>query len=763
MFRPRNAQEAVLSYSGGLMGVAAVPGSGKTEVLSALAARLVATGLDEGQEVLIVTLVNSAVDNFTARIRRFLHEQYHLLPGVGYRVRTLHGLSHDIVRERPSLVGLADDFAIADEREASGILDDAVQSWLRTHPELLEMYLHPDKGGQPDYKTRQQWLEMASKVAGAFMGKAKDRQWRPEVLRSWWLSNEQQSPLADFCIEAYADYQRSLSYRGKVDFDDLVAHGIGALRQDSDYLARLQHRWPFILEDEAQDSSELQQDLLAVLAGPNQNWVRVGDPNQAVYYTFTTANPTLLRSFLKRPDVTAVDMPESGRSARPILDVANYLVDWTCEKHPLLEVRDAFRQQHILPTPEGDPQPNPPDRECHIHFHAHQLTPEAEVSMVVASLARWVPEHPDRTVAILVPDNQRGRMFVEALRQQGLEGPELLNSTGPTRDTAEILEHILRQLADPDKPQKLGPAFLAWHWRERADRDRYTYLSGLKRRLEKCAQVEDYLWPRLTADWLRQTDWSEDGEGLALLTEFRAVAQRWHAAAGLPIDQLLLTLAQDLFDEPADLARAYHFAVVLRDFAEANPNWRLADLAHELRLVAYNERRFVGLATEDTGFDPARYPGQVVVATMHRAKGLEWDRVHLTALNNYDFPSGDELDSYRSEPAYVRDALSLEAEALGMLEGLRPDGEPYQEGEPSRKARLEYIRERLRLLYVGITRAKRELIVTWNKGKYEQYPKTPGLAFTVLRTYWESSSRRLAESSLPEGGDARPAGGPDAA
>jgi DNA helicase-2/ATP-dependent DNA helicase PcrA len=369
-------------------------------------------------------------------------------------------------------------------------------------------------------------------------------------------------------------------------------------------------------------------------------------------------------------------------------------------------------------------------------------------------------------VAILVPDNVRGGVFADALKQKGLEGPELLNSTRPTRDTAGILEDILLHLADPDSSQKLGSAFLAWHWRERTDHERYANISRLKRRLDKCSQVEDYLWPRLTADWLRDADWSDDAAGLALLTEFRQVAQRWHAAVGLPIDQLLLTLSQDLFDEPADLARAYHFAVALRDLSEANPRWRLPDLAHELHRVASNERRFVGLSTEDTGFDPARYPGQVVVATMHRAKGLEWDRVHLTALNNYDFPSGDELDSYRSEPAYVRDALSLDAEALGMLEGSRPDGVPYQEGEPSQKARVEYIRERLRLLYVGITRAKRELIVTWNKGKYEQYPKTPALAFTVLRTYWEKrealSAGELVEPSQSGDTDAKPAGGSDA-
>jgi len=746
MFKPRPRQEQILSYSGGLMGVAAVPGSGKTEVLSALAARLVATQLDEGQEVLIVTLVNSAVDNFAARIRRFLQAEYRLLPGMGYRVRTLHGLAHDIVRERPSLVGLADDFAIADEREAGGILQDVVQSWLRSHPELLEMYLHPEQAGHSGYLSRQWWPDMAVDVARAFMRRAKDRQWSPEVLRSWLAARDVSWPLAAFCIDAYADYQRSLSYRGKVDFDDLVAHAIAALRQSPDYLQRLQHRWPFILEDEAQDSSELQQDLLGVLVGTNGRWVRVGDPNQAVYYTFTTANPRLLRDFLDRPDVTPVDMLESGRSARPIIDLANYLVDWTVAEHPLPQVREeALRPQHIQPTPEGDPQPNPPDSEHLIHFYSRALSPDAEVGTVVASLVKWVPEHPDRTVAILVPDNDRGTHFVDALRAKGLLGPTLLNSSTPTRDTAGILEDILLHLGDPDNQKKLGAAFLAWHWRAKSDHKRYAYLKGLERRLTRCPQVEDYLWPRLTADWLRDADWSEDAEGLDLLTAFRQVAQRWHAAVSLPIDQLLLTLAQDLFDEPGDLARAYLFAVALRDYAEASPRWGLAELAQELHRVASNERRFVGLATEDTGFDPSCYPGKVVVATMHRAKGLEWDRVHLTALNNYDFPSGGQLDRYKSEKWFVRDDLNLQAEALGQLEALRPDGVPYVEGEPSLQARLEYVGERLRLLYVGITRAKRELIATWNTGKRADEPKSPALAFTVLRTYWESVSRSRAE------------------
>ena len=53
---------------------------------------------------------------------------------------------------------------------------------------------------------------------------------------------------------------------------------------------------------------------------------------------------------------------------------------------------------------------------------------------------------------------------------------------------------------------------------------------------------------------------------------------------------------------------------------------------------------------------------------MHKAKGLEWDRVYLMSVNNYDFPSGQADDSYIAEKWFVRDQLNLEAEALAQLE-----------------------------------------------------------------------------------------------
>jgi DNA helicase-2/ATP-dependent DNA helicase PcrA len=175
-------------------------------------------------------------------------------------------------------------------------------------------------------------------------------------------------------------------------------------------------------------------------------------------------------------------------------------------------------------------------------------------------------------------------------------------------------------------------------------------------------------------------------------------------------------------------------------------------LTEELAVIARNERRFLGLSDADTRFDPQRYRGQVVVATIHKAKGLEWDRVYLMAVNNYNFPASLPHDQFIAERWFVRDSLNLEAEALAQLGAVvgRDDGDPsgrpvsYQEGEATRRARLDYAAERMRLLYVGITRAKTDLIITCNSGRRGDLQ--PAVPFTAVRTFWE---KRMAQSALP--------------
>jgi len=237
--------------------------------------------------------------------------------------------------------------------------------------------------------------------------------------------------------------------------------------------------------------------------------------------------------------------------------------------------------------------------------------------------------------------------------------------------------------------------------------------------------------------WLATLRESEADDVLQELLDFRVHVKRWLEAVTLPIDQLVLTLAQDVFTNPADLALAHKLALVLGQAADDHADWRLPELTSELAVIARNERRFIGFSSDDSGFNPERHRGAVVVTTMHKAKGLEWDRVHLMSVNNYDFPSLQPYDRYISEKWFVRDGLNLEAEALAQLTAALSTGEYdwYAEGQATLAARADYVRERLRLFYVGLTRAKRELVVTWNTGR--QGDAQPSLAMQALMGWWE--------------------------
>lgn len=706
------------------MGVSAVPGSGKTTTLSALAAKLVReANLERGQQILIVTLVNSARSKFDQTVRGFLGEGN---LGTLYRVRTLHGLANDIVSERPGLVGLADDFQIVDEFEAKAIITDAVTAWFSAHRDFgVEEYLSPEH--QLKDKSRWSWREKATDIALEVIQKAKDFRWKPNELHDALTASGQSLPLAEMCISIYESYQRGLQYRGGVDFQDLIRLALDVLEASPDYLATLQHRWPYILEDEAQDSSKLQEAILRKLAGEAGNWVRVGDPNQAIYETFTTASPEYLRSFLNEPDVASRELPESGRSAQRVIDTANHLIRWSL-KHPNPQIRE--RQPLTAPfiqTAEN----NPADTDNNVKFmFDERRSSEKEREDVAKSVRAWLAKNPDSTVALLLPTNANGAKMGELLQAQQIPHVEVLRTTTSTREVARTLHQIVDFLASPTDTAKLVKVLFAWMRDKRESSEAIEAANHLK----KLRQVEQFTAPR-DRDWLIDLRLSSSApEKFELLESFRNVVQRWQKAVLLPVDQLVLIIGRDVFGEPAEIATTFSIAGHLHQLFVNPPDWQypiepsehlLKECASELKRIESNRRQFAGLDAGDDGFDPTSYKGQAVVITHHKAKGLEWDRVYLMSVNNYDFPSADASDQFQSESYFARDHLNLSAEALAQLKSLST-GEPYREGEATEQARIEYCSERLRLLYVGITRAKRELIVTWNTGKKNDlFPARP--------------------------------------
>jgi DNA helicase-2/ATP-dependent DNA helicase PcrA len=272
-----------------------------------------------------------------------------------------------------------------------------------------------------------------------------------------------------------------------------------------------------------------------------------------------------------------------------------------------------------------------------------------------------------------------------------------------------------------------------WKRKFREDQAAWDQIEAVARLIQLCPALENYLYPQEGMEWLENLKGQHPDEMLTDLAAFREVVRRWHQAAPLTPDQLILAVAQDLELDAVELATIHKIALLIRNLQDMHPEWSLEDLNSELVDISKNLRRFENLSDDAEGFDPQSYKGQVVVATMHKAKGLEWDKVFLSSANNYDYPSGEEGEAYRAETYYLRDNLNLQAEALAQLKNLA-EGLPiidFRLGAYSPDDRNEVIRERLRLFYVGITRARRSLTVSYNTGRLKNNKEA--LVCTALR------------------------------
>ncbi len=759
----RQQQAAIAAYRGGLMAVSAAPGSGKTHTLAALAARLIQDGsVPPESEVLVVTFTHSAVDTIQARIRRALEAER--LPAEGFRVVTLHGLANQIVRERPDLAGTAQDFRIDDELSGRQTLPEAARSFIETEYDYWRSFLPPDLSNRQAADVEAQWRETTQRVGNEVIRLAKNLRLTPADLRRLIEGSQAgaggQLPISPFLrigAAIYERYERILSAGGRLDFDDLIWRAIIALNNDDAFRRRLGQRWLYILEDEAQDSTPLQEEILGALSQEHGNWVRVGDPNQAIMTTFTASDVRFFRDeFPRRPGVRKASLSASGRSAQPIIDLANRLADWAVLRHPEPEARrmGLSNETPIEPVGPDDPQANPPADECIIHVQAFG-DGEAEKQQVAESAVRYVLQNPTRTCGVLVPTNAFGRLIVGALQSiqerhqdQVLFEDQLRNPAG-VRNVARVLGQALRFCSQPVNSAALvglrqALADLAI-WDRRAGRDESRGVAEARpaygapandarvNTLLRSARLERLLFPEPAGQPALPERVVVSGPEKIELNRLAALAAKWLRASVLPADQLVLSVAHDVFRRDEDLAVAHGLAVSLRRYLVVNPQAQLGDLAEQLDDIASNRQKYMSDSLVEAGFEPA--PGVITVTTMHKAKGLEWDRVYLTSVDQIEFPH-DVDGAFRGEQWYLegRDPATEARMQLRALHDWAMRGTPMpDERELIRQARLEYIAERLRLLYVGITRARRDLIVSYSRQRLGR-PNQLALAIDALFT-----------------------------
>lgn len=746
-YRLRPAQADILGYEQGRMAVSAVPGSGKTFILSLLTAQLIASGRinPTNQQILIVTYLNSSVDTFKARVRQRLQEMN--LPLVGFEVRTLHSLGREIMQ-----LATGDEPAVIDESQSNNFLAKAIDAWKESQPDLWQAFL-PDNNLQ--MQTR--WRGIVEQMSKTYIRTAKNERLRPEQIQDQLHQAAPNTyPLLWLLNAIYSRYQTILTRQGAFDFDDLIWQAVELLETRPDIAQTFNQRWPYILEDEAQDSVPLQEALLNALTAPIGNWVRVGDPNQAITSTFTAAHPRYFNAFIDRPDVLAKPLPNSGRCAPLILNAANTILNWVCDKHPVLEVRhNTFRRQDILPVPDGDSQPNPPNSEAQIRIKVYKHREDEELPAVVKQAITYANQHPDQTLAILVPTNNIGYSVAELLDEQNAAYDSLLRGGTREREIAAAIHALLALLAEPTDTRLLAEAHAALVTLEHPSAGFAPRAPQLERFgviLRSVHRPESLLFPWQAADVLAALPAGvATEEDLAHLQTFLAFLRHIFALRPLPIDDLALALADELFASPtpnshhrseADLATAYQLAGILRNWRDFNPDWRLPELVSQLADVATGRRSLPLSGPSDFGFEPE--PGRITLATQHSAKGLEWDTVFLVGIDGYWIPGSLEAPFQGVYDFLGGDPI---AEATAQLRHLMyGDAGLYPGRTATDSAHIEIISERLRLLYVGLTRAKRNLFLSRSRAT-RQFNKEreaePATVLAILHQYlskWQVAS-----------------------
>ena len=124
----RKDQIPIMNYECGTMAVPAVPGAGKTFIVTNLVAKLLEENKNEKGKILILTYMNSAANNFKGRIKKILEEK-----GIestnGFEVMTIHSLAAKIIKEKPEAMMLSEDFNIADDFQKTMMLNDCINTF----------------------------------------------------------------------------------------------------------------------------------------------------------------------------------------------------------------------------------------------------------------------------------------------------------------------------------------------------------------------------------------------------------------------------------------------------------------------------------------------------------------------------------------------------------------------------------------------------------------------------------------------------------
>jgi DNA helicase-2/ATP-dependent DNA helicase PcrA len=603
--------EAVLHGEDPLL-VLAGAGSGKTRVITYRIANLVRTHDVAPWRILAVTFTNKAAGEMRERLERLLGPG-----GADVWVSTFHATGARILRRDGEAIGLPRGFVVYDDGDQftlmRRVLKDAGFGPKEVDPRRVLHFIDHAKnhGLSPD--------DMAKRGGGD----------------------------ARVMADLFRRYQRALHDAGAVDFGDLLVRLFELFEKAPEVLEMYRHRFRHILVDEFQDTNEVQMRLLRMLAPQGRGLCAVGDDDQSIYRWRGADVGNLLAFPETFPQAKVVKLEQNYRSTQTILDAAHAVI----EKMPGRMAKKLWTEQ------QGGQ---------HLELvAAHTERDEAQrvAERVRASLRGGVDPG---EIAIFYRTNAQSRVVEEAFRLGAIPYVVVRGRSFYERAEVKDLAAYLRLAVNPlstvdalrviNKPTRgIGATTVG-----RLEEASQSWEVSLVETCHQAAQV-----PGLAAAaQQRARAFSELVGRIALVAAEGSAGEA--AEAALVLSGLEGSFLDDGSDEAMDrLANVREFVGAAKQWDES---WQPDETQEGVTpLAAFLEQiSLLGDADESTG-------PKVALMTLHASKGLEFEEVFLTGMEEGVFPH---------------------SRSIGY------DGDP------------ESLDEERRLCYVGFTRAKRRLVLS---------------------------------------------------
>ncbi len=697
----REDQIPIINYESGTMAVPAVPGAGKTFIVTNLVAKLLSEGKHNGGKILILTFMNSAVSNFKGRIKNILQENG-LKDKNSYEVMTIHSLAIKIIKEKPEVVMLGDEFNVADDLQKNIILNECIMKYRLSGGErVYRWFLKEQKDEKWQNISLENWESGFYDIVSKAISDLKYKDISPDTLEG--LIQGDYNGMLRIIYPIYKEYERKLKQSGLLDYDDMLILAYKALSLDEGLRNKFQNRYRYIFEDECQDSNEIQGKIIRLISDGSNNLVRVGDINQSINGTFSSSDPRFFKEFIQEAD-NCYRMDMSNRSSKDILELANTLVDYVTNEFPQIECKEALESMNIRTVPTGKGYKENPKPEGYTLNTKEYDTWQDEIKQTIKFAKGIKSKYPDKSIGILAPYNSQVTEIARELEENNMEFEELGPNSRHKRKTLDNIAYIIDFLLNCDNIDKLVTVLDKVFIHSDNDAGKSDLFNIIRK-----YKTEDIIY-------------NEDKE--PLIIDIKSDVYKGYSIGRkvlrdileypiTSIELLILYIGEKLDLEKEDKTIVDYIAFYIKYLCLDNVNISIREV-HEILTNTKNNvfKYIIELAYEIHGYEPD--PGSITVCNYHKSKGLEWDCVFLLGLSEYNFPH-DTNQKFQGERWYLKEKYknptAVIKSEIDMILGRT------SELDYTHKEKIEVINEKIRLLYVGITRAKEMLILSYSKHK----------------------------------------------